>query len=160
MIFYDYMNEGWSDSEDDDFFVDMTPEGDESNLTFTFDDKESFYIWYYNSSLNERLFTVAVNFSKGLISSYVFKDHKSAERWLKFDLPNVLKKYDIKHTQCSFKTLPKLKVGDQCRVMGESSKLFKIVGVEKYEDHRYGFILFDGEDIIIENVEKCLEVYS
>lgn len=27
MIFYDWMSEGWCDTEDDDFFVDMTPEG-------------------------------------------------------------------------------------------------------------------------------------
>lgn len=47
MIYYDNMKEGWSDEEDINFFIDMSPEGDDG-YEFEFETKEDFYNWYYN----------------------------------------------------------------------------------------------------------------
>jgi hypothetical protein len=43
-IFYDYMREGWADEED--FFVDMTPEGDQSIFEQEFKNSDEFWKWY------------------------------------------------------------------------------------------------------------------
>lgn len=41
------MSEEWEDDDDPDFNVDMTPEGDDYDKTFT--SQEDFWLWYYNS---------------------------------------------------------------------------------------------------------------
>lgn len=48
MIYYDWMSEGWSDSNDEDFFVDMTPEGSSNNpeMDQRFQTQEDFFQWY------------------------------------------------------------------------------------------------------------------
>jgi hypothetical protein len=47
MIWYDWMSEGWCDTENDDFFVDMTPEG---GVEITeFETMEKFLLWYNGS---------------------------------------------------------------------------------------------------------------
>jgi len=50
MIAYDYMAEAWTD--DEDFKVSMTPEGDRAELQQKFATKEEFWAYYYNGQDN------------------------------------------------------------------------------------------------------------
>jgi len=54
MIAYDYMAEAWTD--DEDFKVSMTPEGDRAELQQKFATKEEFWVYYYNGQDNEGRF--------------------------------------------------------------------------------------------------------
>ncbi len=55
MIYYDWMGEGWVDEDDDNFFVDMTPEGgiDDPKLNQEFDTREDFFAWYFDGFESE-----------------------------------------------------------------------------------------------------------
>ena len=47
MIYYDWQSEGWIDTENDEFFIDMTPESIEGPDQ-KFDTQEEFYEWYHS----------------------------------------------------------------------------------------------------------------
>ncbi len=55
MISYDYMREGWMSDRDEEFFIDMTPEGDREELEKTFKSYEEFFEYYYNVDENRKL---------------------------------------------------------------------------------------------------------
>lgn len=43
------MNEQWEDDEDENFVIDMTPEGDSEELEKEFETQEEFFKWYYDN---------------------------------------------------------------------------------------------------------------
>ena len=85
-----------------------------------------------------------------LQSSFVFQDAESLKSWLASEYKELIKKYG-KLTYFT-EELPELSIGDTCNVYGEGADQFTITGIEKYAEHRYGFIL-DG--CTREDVAKC-----
>lgn len=85
-----------------------------------------------------------------LLASYVFKDEKSKDKWLT-DTFHALKS-EYKNLTYIIEDLDGLEVGDECKVFGEGTDIFKILGVKKYSENRYGFLLDSG---CWEEVSKC-----
>ncbi len=49
------MREGWASDKDEEFFIDMTPEGDNGELEKTFSSYEEFFNYYYDVDENRKL---------------------------------------------------------------------------------------------------------
>jgi len=81
----------------------------------------------------------------------VFENDAEADLWIQVEFKLHLKK-QYKFLTHKKETLPGLKIGDECNVHGESTDVFKITGMVKYSDHRYGFKLDNGTT---EEVAKC-----
>lgn len=45
MIYYDWQNEEWTDDDDEEFSVSMTPESKE-DCQMDFENQEEFWVWY------------------------------------------------------------------------------------------------------------------
>lgn len=100
--------------------------------------------------MNKITFRWRVTVKGDLQSNYVFQDLDELADWLKHDIPLLEEKYgELTYT---ITTLPELKIGDECFVMGEGYDKFKIMELTRYSPHRYGFILDSG---FIEEVAKC-----
>ncbi len=98
-------------------------------------------------------FTIKVTTSGNLISSYVFQNEKSFQKWKEKTFPKLEQKYGkLMLIVCE---LPGLVVGDHCHVIGEGSDIFKIIKLFRYSPNRYGFALDSGWN---EEVAKCYAV--
>jgi hypothetical protein len=98
----------------------------------------------------DKVFTLCISTSGGLLSNFVFEDSKEQTRWMLEELPKLNKKYG--ELQLTHKHLPRLKVGDRCNVWGEASDVFTIRDIIKREEYRYSFLLDSGWT---EEVAKC-----
>lgn len=87
-------------------------------------------------------FFKAISTSGGLISTYEFETDAEADSWMSKEAKELEKRYG----KLSFRRfdLPGLKIGDSCSVWGEGPDEFKIVGLKRYSEHRYGFVLDSG----------------
>lgn len=97
-----------------------------------------------------KVFYRAVHVRGNLISTYVFEDSVEMKKWIQDILPNLRLKYG--NINYSVSHLDGLKIGDICKVMGEGLDRFEIMGLKKYSDNRWGFVLDNGTT---EEVNKC-----
>lgn len=102
------------------------------------------------STLNEKIFTLGLTVKGDFHASYCFESMKDRETWIIEEMPKLSEKY--KNLEVDSYSLPGLKVGENCRVSGEGSDVFRIEGIVEYSPHRYGFILDSGDT---EAVNKC-----
>lgn len=99
-------------------------------------------------------FTICVRTHGQYQSNFVFTDAITADNWIANEFPKLKKQYtNITYDK---ESLPGLKIGDRCNVWGEAQDEFIIVGIKKYSEHRYGFILDSG---CAEEVAKCHTQY-
>jgi hypothetical protein len=98
----------------------------------------------------QRVFTKGLTLRGNLHSSYCFESEDEKSAWKMHVLPKLHAKYeDLELREFD---LPGLKVGENCLVAGEGSEIFKIVGIVKYSDNRYGFCMESGDT---EEIVKC-----
>jgi len=100
-------------------------------------------------------FVKRVSVSGNLLSNFVFKSEEAMCHWLETEFPKLVESYG--KLEYSIDDLDGLAVGDSCHVAGEGDDVFKIVGLVKYNDHRYGFVLNSGWS---EEVAKCFRAVS
>lgn len=100
--------------------------------------------------METKTFKYCVKTTGQLYSNFVFENSESLEKWTKEEFPALQRKYGKMHM--GVYDLPKLKVGDTCRVIGEGNEIFTIEGLKEYSPNRYGFILDSGW---CEEVAKC-----
>lgn len=84
-------------------------------------------------------------------SDYVFETKEQREDFLHNEFCRIQQKYPGTKLH-GVEELPGFQLGDKCHVWGEGMDVFTIVGVKKYEEHRYGYELKEGW---IEGVHKC-----
>lgn len=97
-----------------------------------------------------KIFRWKVTVKGDLQSNFVFHDLNELGDWLKHDIPLLEEEYgDLTYT---ITTLPELKIGDECYVMGDGDDKYKIIELIRYSPNRYGFILDSG---FAEEVAKC-----
>ncbi len=100
------------------------------------------------------MFSYEIQVKGNLWSSFVFTDKQSAENWLTDEFPKLKSQYGT--LSYTINDLPGLKIGDQCNVLGDGYQVYTIIGVVKYSENRYGFLL-DGW--CSEEVGKCHTQY-
>ncbi|NCU32448.1 MAG: hypothetical protein EOM23_05855 [Candidatus Moranbacteria bacterium] len=84
------------------------------------------------------------------MSSFAFETEADVKAWEKKELPELVNSYGPLHIK-KFK-LDGLKIGDKCRVAGEGTDVFTIIGQKMFSPNRPGFLLDSGW---YEEVVKC-----
>jgi hypothetical protein len=102
------------------------------------------------SQAKEKIFKSKVRVQGGLLSSYVFENEDAANAWLAKDFVDLQAKYGP--LSAALSSLPGLKIGDACRVIGDGEEEYVIEGLVAYNANRFGFVLDSG---FVEEVAKC-----
>jgi hypothetical protein len=99
------------------------------------------------------IFTVHASTSGNLMSDFVFVDRNAYRRWRNREFKALCLEYPGLTVRTE--TLKPVHVGDRCRVIGDGARVYKILSLEQYEPHRFGFVLSSG---CCEGVHKCVPV--
>lgn len=96
------------------------------------------------------IFTKRITTSGNYCANFVFQNEEDVNIWLETVFP----KLKIEYTDLKFSVsdLDGLKVGDNCKVIGDGDEVYKIVKLHKYTTDCYGFVLDSGW---CEEVAKC-----
>lgn len=100
--------------------------------------------------MSHPVFKYQIEVRGGLLATYIFETCKQIEDWKKTDVPFLEQKYGP--LELSQSDLPALTVGDKCHVLGDGDAVYVIKGLDRWKNHRYGFILNSGR---VECVSKC-----
>ncbi len=98
----------------------------------------------------DKVFTLVAYVRGAYNASYVFEGEADYQQWLKAGFMTIKTKYP--NVTVKRDRLPGLKIGDTCHVCGEGSDVFVIEALIRCEDHRYSFVLKEGD---VEEVAKC-----
>lgn len=100
------------------------------------------------------VFTYAAKVRGGLNSNFVFETRNQYRKWLENGYLELQKKYS--NLTVSGRSLPGLKIGDKCNVLGDADEIYEIVDLKHIGEHRYSFVLNTG---LLEEVAKCHKMF-
>jgi hypothetical protein len=99
-------------------------------------------------------FTHAFTMRGSYNTTYEFQSLEDANLFLKDEYPKYKEKYS--NITYSILDLEIFKFNDHCNVHGEGTDKFKIIGINKYSEYSYGYILNNG---FVEPVHKCHRLF-
>jgi hypothetical protein len=98
-----------------------------------------------------KIFTIGATVTGGLHSSFCFVNETERLLWATTFLPKLEKQFG--KLEVRYSTLPGLKIGDHCWVVGDGDCEYVIKALRKHKDpYRYSFVLDSG---CSEEVHKC-----